>query len=64
MLVDGEVVAVQDLFAVAFPVTRVAPTGSWLRRRFQGRGIGTAMRAAVLHLAFEGLDACLPMLGL
>jgi len=32
-------------------------TGSWLGRRFQGRGVGTAMRTAVLALAFEGLGA-------
>ncbi len=32
-------------------------TGSWLGRRYQGRGIGTQMRAAVLHLAFGGLGA-------
>jgi RimJ/RimL family protein N-acetyltransferase len=32
-----------------------AETGSWLGQRFQGRGIGTEMRAAVLALLFEGL---------
>src|SRR5260221_13370270 len=32
-------------------------TGAWLGRRYQGRGIGTQMRAAVLHLAFGGLGA-------
>ena len=32
-------------------------TGSWLGRSFQGRGIGTEMRAAVLELAFRGLGA-------
>jgi RimJ/RimL family protein N-acetyltransferase len=38
-------------------VTREVHTGSWLGRRHQGRGIGTEMRAAVLHLAFAGLGA-------
>ena len=32
-------------------------TGSWLGARWQGRGLGTEMRAAVLELAFEGLGA-------
>jgi RimJ/RimL family protein N-acetyltransferase len=32
-------------------------TGSWLGRDFQGRGLGTEMRAAVLTLAFEHLGA-------
>jgi RimJ/RimL family protein N-acetyltransferase len=32
-------------------------TGSWLGLGFQGQGIGTEMRAAILHLIFAGLDA-------
>jgi RimJ/RimL family protein N-acetyltransferase len=32
-------------------------TGSWLGRRFQGKGVGTEMRTAVLELAFRGLGA-------
>jgi RimJ/RimL family protein N-acetyltransferase len=32
-------------------------TGSWLGLRFQGRGVGTEMRTAVLELAFRGLGA-------
>jgi RimJ/RimL family protein N-acetyltransferase len=31
---------------------------SWLAPGQRGRGIGTEMRAAVLHLAFAGLGAC------
>jgi RimJ/RimL family protein N-acetyltransferase len=54
---DGEVVGRQDLFATDFAVTREAETGSWLGLAHQGRGIGTEMRAAALHLAFEGLGA-------
>jgi RimJ/RimL family protein N-acetyltransferase len=55
---DGEeAVGVQDLFARAFPTTRTVETGSWLIRSAQGRGIGKEMRAAVLHLAFDGLGA-------
>lgn len=54
---EGEVVGRQDLSANDFAVTREARTGSWLGLTHQGRGIGTEMRAAVLHLAFEGLGA-------
>ncbi|MFI7143570.1 GNAT family N-acetyltransferase [Nonomuraea sp. NPDC050022] len=54
---EGQVVGVQALMAADFLVTREAATGSWLGKRFQGRGIGREMRAAVLHLAFEGLGA-------
>ena len=32
-------------------------TGSWLGRSCQGRGIGTEMRAATLHLGFAGFGA-------
>jgi RimJ/RimL family protein N-acetyltransferase len=55
--VDGDVVGVQDLFAKQFSVRRTVESGSWLTRRAQGRGIGSEMRAAVLHLAFAGLGA-------
>ena len=40
-----------------FPTVRAFETGSWLGRRFQGRGIGTEMRIATLHLGFLALDA-------
>ncbi|MFD3483621.1 GNAT family N-acetyltransferase [Streptomyces sp. NPDC058665] len=54
---EGEMVGRQDVGADDFAVTREAVTGSWLGLKYQGRGIGTEMRAAVLHLAFEGLGA-------
>jgi len=38
-------------------VTRTTETGSWLARRFQGRGIGTAMRQIIAAFAFDHLDA-------
>ncbi len=50
-------VGVQDLYAKQFSVTRAVESGSWLVQRVHGRGIGTEMRAAVLHLAFAELDA-------
>jgi len=54
---DGAVVGTQGLGAHDFAVTREVGTGSWLGRQFQGQGLGTQMRAAVLHLAFAGLGA-------
>jgi RimJ/RimL family protein N-acetyltransferase len=61
VLIDGEPVGLQGCHADDFGKTRVAHTGSWLGRAFQGQGIGKEMRAAVLHFLFEGLgaDRCL-----
>jgi RimJ/RimL family protein N-acetyltransferase len=55
--VDGEPIGLQDALAKDFPVLRIAETGSWLGKEHQGTGIGTEMRAAILHLLFEGLGA-------
>jgi RimJ/RimL family protein N-acetyltransferase len=33
----------------------IAETGSWIGERYQGRGIGTEMRGAILALLFDGL---------
>ncbi|MFE9863852.1 GNAT family N-acetyltransferase [Streptomyces sp. NPDC005506] len=57
VLHEGKVVGRQDLGAADFAVTGEVNTGSWLGLAYQGRGIGTEMRAAVLHLAFAGLGA-------
>ncbi len=57
VVADGVVVGQQSLDADAFAVRRTVSTGSWLGRDFQGRGIGTEMRAAILQLAFAGLGA-------
>ena len=57
VLAGGEPVGVQGVGGREFAVTREVATGSWLGRRHHGRGIGTEMRAAVLHLAFAGLGA-------
>jgi RimJ/RimL family protein N-acetyltransferase len=54
---DGEVVGTQDVGAAHFGTVREVGTGSWLGLRHHGQGIGTEMRAAVLHLAFAGLGA-------
>ena len=57
VLAGGEPVGIQGIGGTEFAVTREVHTGSWLGRRHHGRGIGTEMRAAVLHLAFAGLGA-------
>jgi len=50
-------VGLQGISGHDFAVTRRVSTGSWLGQAYQGRGIGTQMRAAVLYLAFAGLNA-------
>ena len=57
VVVDGDIVGVQAMLAEQFAVLRTVSTGSWLGRRYQGKGIGTEMRRAMLHLAFAGLGA-------
>lgn len=57
VFLDGRVVGTQGVAGREFAVVREVGTGSWLGRRFHGRGIGTEMRAAVLAFAFEGLGA-------
>ncbi len=52
---EGELAGTQGLSAENFATTRTADTGSWLGQRFQRRGIGTEMRAAMLALLFGGL---------
>jgi RimJ/RimL family protein N-acetyltransferase len=57
VFVDGEAVGIQGIEAQHFGELRSVSTGSWLGRRYQGKGIGTEMRVAILHLAFVGLNA-------
>jgi RimJ/RimL family protein N-acetyltransferase len=54
---EGRAIGVQDLTAKDYAVVREVSSGSWIGRRYQGRGLGTEMRAAVLELAFARLDA-------
>lgn len=49
------VVGRQDLSATDFAVAREAGTGSWLGTTYQGLGIGTEMRAAVVHPEAEAI---------
>jgi RimJ/RimL family protein N-acetyltransferase len=55
--VDGDLAGVQAVLADDFPTLRAVSTGSWLGASYQGKGVGTEMRAAILHLAFAGLGA-------
>jgi RimJ/RimL family protein N-acetyltransferase len=54
---DGELVGSQGFSTADYLVTRTGETGSWLNRRFQGRGIGTAMRQVICAFLFDQLDA-------
>ena len=53
----GTIVGTQGLSGRDFALLREVHTGSWLGQRYHRQGIGTEMRAAVLHLAFAGLGA-------
>jgi RimJ/RimL family protein N-acetyltransferase/ribosomal protein S18 acetylase RimI-like enzyme len=53
----GRAVGTQGIGAERFADRRVVSTGSWLGQAWQGQGLGTEMRAAVLQLAFTGLGA-------
>jgi len=57
VIYQGIVVGTQGMSATDFAVLREVGTGSWLGLAHQGNGIGTEMRAAILHLAFEGMGA-------
>ncbi|MDH6579752.1 GNAT family N-acetyltransferase [Kitasatospora sp. MAP5-34] len=53
----GRIVGQQTIAARDFATLREVGTGPWLGLRHHGRGLGTEMRTAVLHLAFAGLGA-------
>lgn len=58
----GELVGTQGVSTRGFLATRTGETGSWLGRRFQGRGIGTLMRRTLCaflfdHLGFEQITS-------
>ncbi len=54
---EGELAGIQGIGTQDYLVTRTGETGSWLGRRFQGRGIGTAMRQTMCAFMFDHLDA-------
>ena len=53
----GRPIGIQSVDAEGFAETKRVSTGSWLGKEWQGQGLGTEMRAAVLQLAFGGLGA-------
>lgn len=57
VLVGDVVIGSTNLIGAGFPAARTFETGSWLGRAHQGRGFGTEMRVATLHLGFLALDA-------
>lgn len=54
---EGELAGTQGFGTSDYLVTRTGETGSWLGRRFQGRGIGTLMRQVVCAFVFDHLGA-------
>ncbi|MEU1737522.1 GNAT family protein [Streptosporangium sp. NPDC020145] len=54
---EEQVIGLQTLKAVDFPVTREIKTSTWLGRGFQGQGLGTELRAVAHQLTFTGLRA-------
>ena len=57
VVVDGQPVGMQDLIGVSFSTFGTVTSFSWLDTDQRRRGIGREMRAAILHLAFDGLGA-------
>lgn len=55
--IDGLAAGSQDLKAYDFTQLRIVESSSWLGSAYRGAGLGKAMRAMVLHFAFESLDA-------
>jgi RimJ/RimL family protein N-acetyltransferase len=53
----GRPIGSQGMRAEDFPTRCEVDTGSWLAQAFQGQGIGTEMRTALLELAFRMLGA-------
>lgn len=52
---DGTDIGMQTIEAEAFARNRAVDSASWLAREARGRGLGRAMRSAMLALAFDGL---------
>jgi RimJ/RimL family protein N-acetyltransferase len=54
---EGRPIGTQGISANDFATNGEVETGSWLGVPYQGRGLGTEQRAAVLELGFRGLGA-------
>jgi RimJ/RimL family protein N-acetyltransferase len=57
VFLSGRPIGSQSLRGEDFATRREIDTGSWLGQAFQGQGLGTEMRTAVLELAFRHLGA-------
>ena len=57
VLVDGRPVGMQDVTGDGFASFGTVETTSWISSEVRRKGIGAESRAAILHLAFEGLGA-------
>ena len=54
---DGELVGCQGFSTSDYLILHSGETGSWLGRRFQGKGIGTAMRQVICTFLIDHVDA-------
>ena len=57
VIFEGGPVGMQDLIAESFSTFGSIATFSWLSSDVRGLGVGSEMRQAILHLAFEGFGA-------
>ncbi len=57
VLADGQPIGQQDLTGHDFNTFGTVETTSWVSSDVRRRGFGSEMRAAILHLAFDGLGA-------
>jgi len=57
VMLGEEAVGMQDLIGVNFDTFRTVNSFSWLAPGARQQGLGREMRAAILHLAFEGFGA-------
>jgi|GEM_PF-5351671 len=57
VMLGGKAVGMQDLIGVNFDTCRTVSSFSWLAPSVRQQGLAREMRAAILHLAFEGFGA-------
>lgn len=57
VMLEGRPVGMQDLIGESFSTFGAVVTFSWLSSDVRRLGVGSEMRQAVLHLAFEGFGA-------
>ncbi len=57
VMVNDEAVGSQDITGNGFDAFGTVESTSWVSSDFRQQGLGTEMRQAILHLAFDGLGA-------